>query len=273
MRATTAAPPEAIRPVVSRGRDPRLPARWCGGCRWPMRSRATRCGWCGSPGPVEPGRPISSRQWVSYGASVRAAQALVLGGKARALLQGRAHVSFDDVRALARPVLPAPHAAQLPGAVGAGHHRPARRAAARRRAGARVRALSLTDRPRRLPRPRAAGPDRRSRAAGAHGRGRLHARPCTAPGGSGSSLDFAEHRAYQPGDDMRRIDWRVYGRTDRFYVKEYEADTNAGVIFALDASASMDFGSGAGHQVRLRRASWWPRWPGCRSARATASAW
>src|SRR3954468_4524463 len=61
----------------------------------------------------------------------------------------------------------------------------------------------------------------------------------------GSSVDFAQHRAYQPGDDLRRIDWRVYGRTDRFYVKEYEADTNAGVLFALDSSASMDFGSGA----------------------------
>lgn len=59
----------------------------------------------------------------------------------------------------------------------------------------------------------------------------------------GLSLDFAEHRPYQPGDDIRRIDWRVYGRTDRFYVKEYEADTNAGVMFVLDTSASMDFGS------------------------------
>jgi uncharacterized protein (DUF58 family) len=61
----------------------------------------------------------------------------------------------------------------------------------------------------------------------------------------GVSLDFAEHRSYQPGDDIRRIDWRVYGRTDRFYVKEYEADTNASVSFALDTSASMDFASGA----------------------------
>lgn len=60
----------------------------------------------------------------------------------------------------------------------------------------------------------------------------------------GSSLDFAEHRSYQPGDDLRRIDWRVYGRTDRFYIKEYDADTNASVLFALDTSASMDFGSG-----------------------------
>ena len=61
----------------------------------------------------------------------------------------------------------------------------------------------------------------------------------------GLSLDFAEHRAYQPGDDIRRIDWRVFGRTDRYYVKEFEADTNASVTFALDASGSMDFGSGA----------------------------
>ena len=60
----------------------------------------------------------------------------------------------------------------------------------------------------------------------------------------GSSLDFAEHRSYQPGDDLRRIDWRVYGRTDRFYIKQYEADTNASVLFALDQSSSMDFGSG-----------------------------
>jgi MoxR-like ATPase len=44
-------------------------------------------------------------EWVSYGASVRAAQYMVLGGKARALLQGRSHVSFEDVRALALPVL------------------------------------------------------------------------------------------------------------------------------------------------------------------------
>lgn len=61
----------------------------------------------------------------------------------------------------------------------------------------------------------------------------------------GSSLDFAEHRSYQPGDDLRRIDWRVYGRTDRFYIKEYDADTNASVLFAVDASGSMDWGSGS----------------------------
>lgn len=57
----------------------------------------------------------------------------------------------------------------------------------------------------------------------------------------GLSLDFAEHRQYQPGDDLRRIDWKAYARTDRFYVKEYEADTNAGVLFALDVTGSMDY--------------------------------
>ena len=60
----------------------------------------------------------------------------------------------------------------------------------------------------------------------------------------GLSLDFAEHRSYQPGDDIRRIDWRVFGRTDRFYVKEYEADTNANFLVILDVSGSMGYGTG-----------------------------
>ncbi len=59
----------------------------------------------------------------------------------------------------------------------------------------------------------------------------------------GRSMDFAEHRAYMPGDDIRRIDWRVYGRTDRFYVKEFEADTNANFAVLLDVSRSMAYGS------------------------------
>ena len=41
----------------------------------------------------------------------------------------------------------------------------------------------------------------------------------------GASIDFAEHRGYVPGDDIRRVDWKLYARTDRYYVKQYEADT------------------------------------------------
>ena len=57
----------------------------------------------------------------------------------------------------------------------------------------------------------------------------------------GMSIDFAEHRAYQPGDDIRRIDWRLYARTDRYFVKQFEADTNANFNVLLDVSRSMDF--------------------------------
>ena len=59
----------------------------------------------------------------------------------------------------------------------------------------------------------------------------------------GFSLDFAEHRGYEPGDDLRRIDWRVFARTDRYYVKQFEADSNANLVVALDVSASMRYGS------------------------------
>ena len=57
----------------------------------------------------------------------------------------------------------------------------------------------------------------------------------------GSSVEFAEYRKYVPGDDIRRLDWRVYGRTDRFYMREFEADTNLRCYLVLDCSASMGF--------------------------------
>ena len=59
----------------------------------------------------------------------------------------------------------------------------------------------------------------------------------------GSSVEFAEYRKYVPGDDLRRLDWRAFGRSDRFYVKEYEADTNLRCCFVLDTSGSMNFGA------------------------------
>ena len=59
----------------------------------------------------------------------------------------------------------------------------------------------------------------------------------------GASVDFAEHRGYTAGDDIRRVDWKLFGRTDRFYIKEYEADTNANFAVLLDVSKSMGVGS------------------------------
>jgi uncharacterized protein (DUF58 family) len=60
----------------------------------------------------------------------------------------------------------------------------------------------------------------------------------------GLSMEFAEHRAYMPGDDIRKIDWRLFARTDRHYVKQYEAETNANFAILLDVSKSMSYGSG-----------------------------
>lgn len=59
----------------------------------------------------------------------------------------------------------------------------------------------------------------------------------------GFSVEFAEHRQYMPGDEIRRIDWRVYGKTDRFYVKQFEEETNLKSYIVLDTSASMNFAS------------------------------
>ncbi len=60
----------------------------------------------------------------------------------------------------------------------------------------------------------------------------------------GASIDFAEHRGYVAGDDIRRVDWRLYARTDRYYVKQYEADTNTNFSILFDISKSMKFSSG-----------------------------
>ena len=59
----------------------------------------------------------------------------------------------------------------------------------------------------------------------------------------GASIDFAEHRGYVAGDDIRRVDWRLYARTDRYYIKQYEADTNTNFCLIVDISKSMSFGS------------------------------
>lgn len=59
----------------------------------------------------------------------------------------------------------------------------------------------------------------------------------------GSSVEFAEYRKYVQGDDTRRLDWKAYARSDRYYIKEFEADTNLRAYFVLDTSGSMSYHS------------------------------
>ena len=60
----------------------------------------------------------------------------------------------------------------------------------------------------------------------------------------GHNVEFAQYREYAPGDDLRRLDWRALGRTDRFYIKQYEEESNLQATIVMDASASMKYGSG-----------------------------
>lgn len=69
----------------------------------------------------------------------------------------------------------------------------------------------------------------------------------------GSSVEFAEYRKYVPGDDTKSLDWRVYARTDRFYMKEFEADTNLRCSIVLDLSGSMAYAGKHGRKVDYAR--------------------
>lgn len=60
----------------------------------------------------------------------------------------------------------------------------------------------------------------------------------------GFSVEFAEHRAYGPGDEIRHIDWKLYGKTDRYYIKQFEEETNLRSYVLLDTSLSMTYRSG-----------------------------
>src|SRR5213080_2047268 len=60
----------------------------------------------------------------------------------------------------------------------------------------------------------------------------------------GFAIEFTQHREYVPGDDTRHLDWKVLGRSDRYYIKQYEQETNYVANILLDGSESMKYGSG-----------------------------
>lgn len=70
----------------------------------------------------------------------------------------------------------------------------------------------------------------------------------------GQSVEFRQHREYVRGDDVRRVDWKVWGRQDRLYVKEYEEETNLRLTLLVDGSSSMDYG-GAGRPSKFDQAA------------------
>src|SRR5215475_1004561 len=71
----------------------------------------------------------------------------------------------------------------------------------------------------------------------------------------GFSVEFKQHRQYVPGDEIRHIDWRVFGRSDRFYIREYEEETNLRATLILDRSGSMGYGGGNGKMTKFEYAT------------------
>src|SRR5450631_4168397 len=61
----------------------------------------------------------------------------------------------------------------------------------------------------------------------------------------GFSVEFVQHREYVPGDDIRHIDWKVWSKTDRYYIKQFEEETNLRSTLVIDVSESMHYGRGA----------------------------
>lgn len=70
----------------------------------------------------------------------------------------------------------------------------------------------------------------------------------------GASVEFAEHKEYTPGDPLRTVDWKLYGKSDKYYVKRYLEETNLNAWILLDTSASMGYG-----RLASQRESWWQR--------------
>jgi uncharacterized protein (DUF58 family) len=69
----------------------------------------------------------------------------------------------------------------------------------------------------------------------------------------GFSVEFAEHREYVPGDDVRFVDWKVYGKSDRYYIKQYEEETNLRAWVLVDCSESMGYGEGPMSKIEYAR--------------------
>ena len=197
-----------------------------GRSRAPVPSRSARA------------RRSGSQDLVTWGAGPRAVQYLILGAKARAALARQLPGAHRGCGGAGRARARAPHPDQLSCRIRRHHEPRDHPAAPRGSAGGCARVKPLVD----------------PKAVARLLRAQVHARLPMSGNMSGqhksphkgSSVEFAEYRKYVPGDDIRLLDWRVYARTDRFYLKEFEADTNLRAWFVVDGSASMGYGSRPG---------------------------
>src|SRR5206468_4010991 len=153
---------------------------------------------------------------LSWGAGPRAVQYLVLGGKARALLYGRVHVQTDDIQSLAYPVL---------------RHRILTNFTAA------AEGITPDTVIKRLIEETPSKDSELTRVEGFITG--MHKSPFF-----GHSVEFVQHREYTSGDDIRHLDWKVWSKTDRFYVKQFEAETNLRCTLVVDVSESMHYGRG-----------------------------
>ena len=191
---------------------------------------------------------------MSWGAGLRAAQSLILGSKARALLRGRFHVAPEDIRALIHPTfrhrILLGYRAEADGitvdavidrllehvkgpldmTVGPPTHN-GRSDSGQRADGELIDPQTLM---------RIKSLQVRARVAVEGFFKGIHRSPV-----HGFSVEFSEYRQYSPGDDPRYLDWRLYARSDRYYVKRFEDETNLRCHLVLDTSRSMGYRSGA----------------------------
>ena len=216
---------------------------------------AVRLSSSSRPGPEA---PDFVKQWVSWGAGLRAAQSLVLGAKARALLRGRFHVEPEDIRALVHPTLAPSYSARLSGRGRWRWRRFPDRSTVRACQGAQALMPSLERQgasgfsARRRDDETRAGSDLidpqalmrikslqvRARVAVEGFIRGIHRSPY-----HGFSVEFSEYREYTPGDDPRYLDWRLFARSDRYYVKRFEDETNLRCYLVVDTSRSMGYRS------------------------------
>ena len=170
------------------------------------------------------------KDWVEWGAGPRASQYLILASKARAILHGRYVASVEDVKAVVPPIL---------------RHRIITNFKAQ------AEGITSLDMIERLLRRGDAlnhfDPNFWHKVKTLHLRARfvvdgvmVGIHPSRA---KGFSSEFEQHREYSQGEDVRRIDWKTYGKFDRYFIKEYREATNLSAYILLDASSSMGYAS------------------------------